>query len=144
MDRLESLLTQVLGEVRDLRRDLGLGGQGGGPCPLDPSLPRHPATPPQEASEERGKGDEPTVATDETRDVGVEPTDQDDQNIDQGDNRADDDGVQPTRSVPSSSHRDALPTPPERGSPKGFFSASEAEEVPPEEMEAECESHERA
>ena len=52
MDRLESLLTQVLGEVRDLRRDLGLGGQGGGPRPLDPSPPRRPTTPPQEASEE--------------------------------------------------------------------------------------------
>ncbi len=51
--------------------------------------------------------------------------------------------MQPTRSIPSSPHRNAPPTPPERGSPKGFFSASEAEEVPPEEMEAERESHER-
>ncbi len=76
MDRLESLLTQVLGEVCDLCRDLGLGGQGGGPHPLDPSPPRRPTTPPQEVSEEREKGDEPTVTTDETRDAGVEPTDQ--------------------------------------------------------------------
>ncbi len=82
------------------------------------------------------------VAIDETRDAGVELMDQDDQNIDQGDDRADDDGVQPTRSVPSSPHRDALPTLPERGSLKGFFSASEAEEVPPEETEVEHESHE--
>ena len=144
MDRLESLLTQVLGEVRDLRHDLGLGGQGGGPHPLDPSPPRHPATPPQEASEEREKGNELTVTTDETRDAGVELTDQDDQNIDQGDDRADDDGVQLTRSVPSSPHHDALPTLPERGSPKGFFLAGEAEEVLLEEMEVERESCERA
>ncbi len=136
MDKLKSLLTQVLGEVRDLRRNLGLGGQGGGPHPLDPSPPRRPMTPPQEASEEQEKGNELTVATDETRDARVEPTDQDDQHIDQGDNRADD-GVQPTRSIPSSPHHNAPPTPPERGSPKGFFSASEAEEVPPEETEVE-------
>ena len=70
--------------------------------------------------------------------------DQGHQDIDQGDVRADDDGVQLSRSVPSSPHRDAPPTLPERGSPKGFFSASEAEEVPPEETEAERESRERA
>ncbi len=60
MDKLESLLTQVLGEVHNLRRDLGLGGQGGGPRPLDPSPPRRPATPPQEAREETEQADEAT------------------------------------------------------------------------------------
>ncbi len=150
MDKLESLLTQVLGEVCDLRCDLGLGGQGGGPRPLDPSPPCCPATPPQEASEEREKGDEPTragdelmAARDETTDTGAEPMDQDVQHMDQGDDRADD-GVQPTRSIPSSPHHDAPPTLPERGSLKGFFSVSEADEVPPGEMEAERTSHERA
>ncbi len=96
------------------------------------------------------KGDEPTcagdelmVTTDETTDMGAEPMDQDEQHIDQGNDRADD-GMQPTRSVPSSPHYNAPPTPPERGSPKGFFLASEAEEVPLGETEAERTSHERA
>ncbi len=47
-------------------------------------------------------------------------------------------------SIPSSPHCDAPPTPPETGSPKGFFSASEAEEAPPGESEVEHDEQQRA